>query len=154
MIGCVACCGPVEDAESLIPWGALVHVCTQTMKLFDIRSLKTELSSMLCEPRDVSSVAWHPFAETMFAAGHQDGTMSFWVTASDKPQAVLKGAHDQAIWSLDWHPVGHMLATGGCVGLNLLPSLFFDNFVNFRRLCVQKRLPDAVLVSPAPRRSC
>lgn len=67
---------------------------------------------MFCEPRDVASVAWHPHVESVFAAGHQDGTLSFWIANDPKPQAVVKAAHDQAIWSMDWHPVGHVLATG------------------------------------------
>lgn len=25
---------------------------------------------------------------------------------------LYDGAHDQAIWTLDWHPLGHILATG------------------------------------------
>lgn len=24
----------------------------------------------------------------------------------------MEGAHDQAIWTMDWHPLGHLLATG------------------------------------------
>ena len=87
------------------------------MKLFDLRMMK-ELSSMHCEPRDVASVAWHPQIENVFAAGHQDGTMTYWVAPHSKPQAVVKAAHDQAIWSIDWHPVGHVLATGSYVCLS------------------------------------
>lgn len=27
-------------------------------------------------------------------------------------QAEMRGAHDSVIWTLAWHPAGHMLATG------------------------------------------
>ncbi len=27
-------------------------------------------------------------------------------------QAEVRGAHDGAIWALEWHPVGHLLASG------------------------------------------
>jgi hypothetical protein len=29
-----------------------------------------------------------------------------------RPQVSLNSAHDQAIWDMSWHPVGHVLATG------------------------------------------
>lgn len=98
------------------------------MKIFELRMMK-EISSMLCEPRDVASVAWHPHIENMFVAGHQDGYMSYWIGPNPKPLAVVKNAHEQAIWSLDWHPAGHVLATGGCV-----------------RVCYSILLPKALLL--------
>jgi hypothetical protein len=31
---------------------------------------------------------------------------------SPNPRAVIDNAHDQQISSMDWHPLGHVLATG------------------------------------------
>jgi len=31
---------------------------------------------------------------------------------TEKELALLEQAHDQAIWTLEWHPLGHILATG------------------------------------------
>jgi hypothetical protein len=31
---------------------------------------------------------------------------------TDEPSAKVPFAHDMAIWDLQWHPAGHMLATG------------------------------------------
>ena len=45
----------------------------------------------------------------------QDGTLIFWNVggaASDEPAAKVPFAHDMAIWDMQWHPAGHMLATG------------------------------------------
>ena len=29
-----------------------------------------------------------------------------------KPQAQLFGAHENSIWDLNWHPLGHAICTG------------------------------------------
>jgi WD40 repeat protein len=45
----------------------------------------------------------------------QDGTLIYWnigPKGQDEPAAKLPFAHDMAIWELQWHPAGHMLATG------------------------------------------
>jgi hypothetical protein len=44
-----------------------------------------------------------------------DGTLMYWNVGpkgSDEPVAKIPYAHDMAIWDLQWHPAGHMLATG------------------------------------------
>lgn len=44
----------------------------------------------------------------------QDGTLMFWnvgAKGSEEPAAKVPYAHDMAIWDLQWHPAGHMLAT-------------------------------------------
>jgi hypothetical protein len=44
-----------------------------------------------------------------------DGTLIYWNVGpkgSDEPAAKIPYAHDMAIWDLQWHPAGHMLATG------------------------------------------
>lgn len=37
--------------------------------------------------------------------------MLFWFVGTDEPQSEIV-AHEASIWSLDWHPVGHILASG------------------------------------------
>jgi hypothetical protein len=47
--------------------------------------------------------------------GGMDGTLLFWnlgANGSDEPATRIPYAHDMAIWDLQWHPAGHMLATG------------------------------------------
>lgn len=51
----------------------------------------------------------------MLASGGMDGTLIYWnlgAKGSDEPAAKIPFAHDMAIWDIQWHPAGHMLATG------------------------------------------
>lgn len=36
----------------------------------------------------------------------------FWTANSDKEIGIVENAHEQAIWTLKWHPLGHILASG------------------------------------------
>ncbi|KAF1764733.1 hypothetical protein GCK72_004683 [Caenorhabditis remanei] len=36
----------------------------------------------------------------------------YWMVDGEKEIGLLEHAHDQAIWSMKWHPLGHILATG------------------------------------------
>ena len=85
----------------------------QLIKLYDIRAMK-ELASLKGHHKEVTSVAWHPLHYTVFASGGMDGTLIFWDVGpmgSEEPAAKVPFAHDMAIWDLQWHPAGHMLAT-------------------------------------------
>ena len=84
----------------------------QTLKLFDLRMMG-EILNMTSDFREQTSVAWHPHHESMFASGGFDGSLLYWILPNTTPQAQVAGAHDNAIWSMDWHPMGHLLATGG-----------------------------------------
>ncbi len=86
----------------------------QVIKLYDIRAMK-EISSLKGHNKEVTSLAWHPLNQTVFASGGMDGTLLFWnvgAKGSEEPAAKVPFAHDMAIWDLQWHPAGHMLATG------------------------------------------
>mmetsp|Transcript_8303 Transcript_8303/g.9223 ORF Transcript_8303/g.9223 Transcript_8303/m.9223 type:complete len:485 (+) Transcript_8303:108-1562(+) len=86
----------------------------QLIKLYDIRTMK-ELASLKGHHKEVTSVAWHPIHESVLASGAMDGTILFWnlgAKGSDEPAARVPYAHDMAVWSLEWHPAGHMLASG------------------------------------------
>ena len=85
----------------------------QLIKLYDVRAMK-ELCSLKGHFKEVTSVAWHPIQETVFASGGMDGTLLFWNVGPkgmSEPAAKVPFAHDMAIWDLQWHPAGHMLAT-------------------------------------------
>ncbi|KAJ1719586.1 WD repeat-containing protein 33 [Coemansia erecta] len=91
------------------------------IKLFDIRNLKEEVRNYSTEKREIHSIAWHPIHETLFASGgtigdnnmaNDEGTIQFWTTDEEKQRGAIEGAHGSCIWSLDWHPMGHILASG------------------------------------------
>ncbi|KAJ2488574.1 WD repeat-containing protein 33 [Coemansia sp. RSA 2050] len=90
------------------------------VKLFDIRKFREEVHSYATK-REVHSVAWHPQHETLFAAGAShcdnkrsatDGSIQFWMTDDLAIKGEVQGAHSSQIWSLAWHPMGHVLASG------------------------------------------
>ena len=62
--------------------------------------------------KDVIRVAWHPYHETLFASGSGDGALLYWLVGTDMEVGAVEDAHDNIIWSLDWHPMGHILASG------------------------------------------
>jgi polyadenylation factor subunit 2 len=85
----------------------------QSIKLYDIRAMR-EMVSFKGHHKEVTSVAWHPLCETVFCSGGMDGTLLYWQvngTIDDSPTAKVPYAHDMAIWDVQWHPAGHLLAT-------------------------------------------
>ncbi len=62
--------------------------------------------------KEVSTAAWHPVHEEVFASGGSDGSIMFWNVGADKEIGAIEAAHESIIWSLDWHPAGHILCSG------------------------------------------
>nr|XP_057924760.1 pre-mRNA 3' end processing protein WDR33 isoform X1 [Doryrhamphus excisus] len=84
------------------------HLC----KLFDIRNLKEELQVFRGHKKEATAVAWHPIHEGLFASGGSDGSLLFWHTGVEKEVGGMEMAHEGMIWSLAWHPLGHILCSG------------------------------------------
>ncbi|KRZ59797.1 pre-mRNA 3' end processing protein WDR33 [Trichinella nativa] len=81
------------------------------IKMIDIRMMK-ELMTFKSHRKEVSAIAWHPFHEGLFVSAGTDGSMIFWHVNYEKELASMENAHDQAIWAVKWHPLGHILASG------------------------------------------
>jgi len=82
------------------------------IKLFDIRNLKKEMFAYRGHRQEASCLAWHPHHEGMFVSGGADGAIFFWKVGEENEIASIEPAHSSIIWSLAWHPVGHLLASG------------------------------------------
>lgn len=85
----------------------------QLIKLYDLRAMK-EIVSLRGHNKEVTSICWHPLHESVFCSGGMDGTLIYWNVGpkgSEEPAAKIPFAHDMAIWDLQFHPAGHMLAT-------------------------------------------
>lgn len=97
----------------------------QLVKLFDMRKMQ-EYAAFKGHKREVSTLAWHPAHSELFASGAHDGTLYYWSTRHvDGPIGQSLGArgesaHNKEVWSLSWHPLGHLI----CSGAN-------DNLVKF-----------------------
>jgi polyadenylation factor subunit 2 len=83
----------------------------QLLKLYDVRTMK-EVQTFRGHKREVTSLAWHPFHEEFFVSGGYDGSILFWKVCHQTPVGKMIGAHENSVWDLAWHPVGHILASG------------------------------------------
>ncbi|KAM3719956.1 pre-mRNA 3' end processing protein [Dirofilaria immitis] len=81
------------------------------IKMYDIRMMR-EMHTYRGHKKEVTALAWHPVHEGMFVSGGGDGSLAYWLVNNDKELGFLEHAHDQAIWTLEWHPLGHILASG------------------------------------------
>lgn len=119
--------------------GVLLASCArdQTARVFDIRMMR-DVFLLRGHDKDISTLVWHPIHSSMLSTGGSDGAMHHYLldeqnlpegTApslspydapenSDAPAQTIYPAHratfahDFAIWSMDWHPLGHILASG------------------------------------------
>ncbi|XP_077867575.1 uncharacterized protein LOC100375879 [Saccoglossus kowalevskii] len=64
------------------------------------------------EERICRAIAWHPIHENLFCSGGSDGAILFWQVGIDKEVGGMEQAHDGMVWSLAWHPLGHILCSG------------------------------------------
>ncbi|XP_046687865.1 LOW QUALITY PROTEIN: pre-mRNA 3' end processing protein WDR33-like [Homalodisca vitripennis] len=82
------------------------------LKLFDVRNLSSEVQTFRGHKKESSSVAWHPYHEGLFCSGGSDGAILFWHVGADKEVGAIEQAHDSIVWTLAWHPLGHILCSG------------------------------------------
>ncbi|XP_018325750.1 pre-mRNA 3' end processing protein WDR33 [Agrilus planipennis] len=82
------------------------------LKLFDLRNLGQEVQTFRGHKKEASSVAWHPVHEGLFSSGGSDGAIMFWHVGADKEVGAIEQAHDSIVWTLAWHPLGHILCSG------------------------------------------
>ncbi|KAG9242464.1 WD40-repeat-containing domain protein [Calycina marina] len=109
----------------------------QTARVFDLRMMR-DICLLKGHEKDIATIAWHPIHSSMLSTGGNDGSLFHYLldepntpagvditvppyeaddptTASAQtiyPAHKINYAHDFAIWSLDWHPLGHILASG------------------------------------------
>lgn len=119
--------------------GVLLASCArdQTARVFDIRMMR-DVFLLRGHEKDISTLVWHPFHSNLLSTGGSEGSMHHYLldeqnlpdgtapslspydapeTADAAAQTIhpahrITAAHDFAIWSMDWHPLGHILASG------------------------------------------
>ncbi|KAI5148874.1 polyadenylation factor subunit 2 [Enteropsectra breve] len=82
----------------------------QVIKMLDLRNMK-ECFTYKSQNRDVTALTVHPFTD-LFVSGSNEGDLLFWDFMTEKPIAISDNKHDNTVWSLDFHPAGHALASG------------------------------------------
>ncbi|KAL8721535.1 MAG: hypothetical protein Q9225_001789 [Loekoesia sp. 1 TL-2023] len=119
--------------------GQLLATCgrDQVARIFDLRMMR-DICLLRGHEKEVSTLTWHPFHTALLSTGGNDGSIYHYLlnepntpsnTATSIPpydsadpanapaQTIfpahrLQHAHDAPVWSLDWHPLGHILASG------------------------------------------
>lgn len=119
--------------------GNLLASCARepVARVFDIRMMR-DVFLLKGHEKEIASLVWHPFHATMLSTGGADGSLlHYLLNEQNRPEGTalsispydarnpkeaaaqplwprhkLQYAHDFAIWSMDWHPLGHLLATG------------------------------------------
>ncbi|KAF5318013.1 hypothetical protein D9619_012251 [Psilocybe cf. subviscida] len=91
----------------------------QTVRVFDIRAMK-EFRVLKGHKKEVCSVAWHP-VHPLLVSGGSEGAILHWDLSTpdddsltqtvSPPRATLSQAHDSNVWSLAYHPFGHILVS-------------------------------------------
>lgn len=90
-----------------------------TVKVFDVRNLSEELQTFRGHKTEAASLAWHPQHECSLSSGGGDGSIYFWGVGENVELAHIDKAHfnqdsrnTSIIWSMEWHPLGHLLCSG------------------------------------------
>ncbi|KAF8968246.1 WD40-repeat-containing domain protein [Flammula alnicola] len=109
------------QALSWSPNGNLVASASrdQTVRVFDIRAMK-EFRILKGHKKEVCSVAWHPVHPLLVSGGSEGAILHWDLSTPDEtafaqpispPRATLSQAHDSNVWSLAFHPFGHILVS-------------------------------------------
>ena len=109
----------------------------QTARIFDLRMMR-DICLLRGNEKDVSTLTWHPIHSSLLSTGGADGSIYHYLLdepntppgqattvppydsadpASAPAQTIypahkIQYAHEYAVWSIDWHPLGHILASG------------------------------------------
>lgn len=104
----------------------------QVVKMLDLRTMR-ECFTYKSPGTEVTALVVHPFSG-LFVTGCNEGTVQFWDSWVAEPIATSDNRHDNTIWSLDFHPAGHVLATGSA-----------DSMIKF---WIRPRTTDALTTGP------
>ncbi|WWC68715.1 uncharacterized protein I206_102649 [Kwoniella pini CBS 10737] len=84
------------------------------IRLFDIRTFR-ELDAMKGHTKEINCLQWHPIHHSLFTSGDSAGTINHYSLTSPTPSepiTSLASAHEDAVFSLSYHPLGHLLCSG------------------------------------------
>lgn len=106
-------------------------------RIFDLRMMR-DVCILRGHEKGITALTWHPMHASMVSTGSDDGALHTYLLNEPNPppgtaptvspyntpdpttgpaQSIypahrISHAHESSIWSLDWHPLGHILATG------------------------------------------
>lgn len=109
----------------------------QTARIFDLRMMR-DILLLKGHEKEITAIVWHPINSSLLSTGGGDGTIFHYLldesnnatetlstlSPYDSPDPLttpaqtiypahkINHAHEFPVWSLDWHPLGHILASG------------------------------------------
>lgn len=133
--------------------GALLLSGSQdaTMRLWDLRDLAGDRSIMTCRSsyqypgnnEGIRDLRWSPMNGVEFAAGTDNGVIQRWDLRKPKAPILKVNAHEKTCHSIDWHPDGKHLLSGGAD--KMVNVWDFSSTDRRKKACWQLRAPQAVL---------
>lgn len=107
------------------------------IRIFDLRMMR-DVFVLRGHEKDVNTLAWHPIHKNLLSSAGADGAIIHYLLDEQNapagispsmspydspdpdnapsqtiyPAHSLPYAHDFAVWSLNWHPLGHILVSG------------------------------------------
>ncbi|EEA25987.1 hypothetical protein EYB25_003249 [Talaromyces marneffei] len=108
-----------------------------TARVFDLRMMR-DICILRGHEKPISSMTWHPVHSSLISTGSEDGSLYHYLLDEPNlpsghvptvapydsndplntpaqvihPAHRIQYAHASTIWSLNWHPLGHILASG------------------------------------------
>lgn len=133
--------------------GALLLSGSQdaTMRLWDLRALARDRSIMTCRSsyqypgnnEGIRDLRWSPTEGVEFAAGTDNGVIQRWDFRKARAPILKVNAHEKTCHSIDWHPDGKHLLSGGAD--KMVNIWDFSSTDRRKKACWQLRAPQAVL---------
>lgn len=108
--------------------GSLLATCSRdsSARVVDLRMMK-DLRVLRGHEKDVTTLTWHPVVPSLLTTGGHDGVVNHYLLNESaknltnsvstlatlaQPTMKIPFAHESAIWSMEYHPLGHLLVTG------------------------------------------
>jgi len=122
-----------------------------TVRLWDLRQLGADKSAMTCRSihnyslnnEGIRDVRWSPTNGVEFAAGTDNGVIQRWDFRNDKSPLLRINAHENTCHSIDWHPDGKHLVSGGAD--RNVKIWDFSSTDRRMKACWQLRVPQVVM---------
>jgi polyadenylation factor subunit 2 len=107
-------------------------------RIFDLRMMR-DVCILRGHEKGITTLCWHPVHPSLVSTGSDDGALHSYLLNEPNPPVGISStdispynaddpsrepaqsiypahrishAHESSIWSLDWHPLGHILASG------------------------------------------
>ena len=133
--------------------GALLLSGSQdaTIRLWDVRELAGDRSVMTCQSllkypgnnEGIRDLRWSPTNGVEFAVGTDNGVIQHWDFRRASAPLLKVNAHEKTCHSIDWHPDGKHIASGGAD--KNVKIWDFSSTDRRMKACWQLRAPHAVL---------